>query len=254
VKLRNTAAFCLAAAFVGSTAIAIRQIQGQSEPQQKDQSRVQLLDRSAETLAIRAKLREPIALDFTRTRLSDALKFVKSATVGPNDSGIPIYVDPIGLQEAEKTMNSRVSIKAKGIPLKTSLKYLLKPLGLTYRVKEGLLTITSESSEGGDPETTKSIEAKLQTKLALDFENTPLKEVLDFVQAASQGPNDPGLALVVDPVGLREAKVTESTPVSIQAKELPLEISLKWLLKPLGLAYTFEDGFLMITSETFLDR
>ena len=38
------------------------------------------------------------------TPLEDVLKYVKQATTTNNYSGIPIYVDPIGLQEAEKSM------------------------------------------------------------------------------------------------------------------------------------------------------
>ena len=81
------------------------------------------------------------------TPLEDVLKYIKSATQGPNDTGIPIYVDPVGLQEAEKTMTSPVTLDLEGVPLKTTLRLLLKQLGLTYTVKDGLLTITSESSE-----------------------------------------------------------------------------------------------------------
>jgi hypothetical protein len=75
------------------------------------------------------------------------LKYIKAATQGPNDSGIPIYVDPVGLNEAEKTFTSPVTLDLEGVPLKSTLRLLLKQLGLTYTVKEGLLTITSESSE-----------------------------------------------------------------------------------------------------------
>src|SRR5260370_38072621 len=83
---------------------------------------------------------------YNATPLEDLLKDIKSATQGPNDSGIPIYVDPVGLQEAEKTMTSPVTLDLEGVPLKATLRLLLKQLGLTYTVKDGLLTITSESS------------------------------------------------------------------------------------------------------------
>src|SRR5258707_560892 len=43
----------------------------------------------------------------------DLLKEVKTATAGPNYAGIPIYVDPVGLQEAEKTMISPVNVSRK---------------------------------------------------------------------------------------------------------------------------------------------
>jgi hypothetical protein len=109
---------------------------------------VDLLDRDPKTKSILAKLDEPISMNFANeTPLEDVLKYIKSATQGPNDSGIPIYVDPVGLQEAEKTMTSPVTLDLEGVPLKTTLRLLLKQLGLTYTVKDGLLTITSESSE-----------------------------------------------------------------------------------------------------------
>ncbi len=37
------------------------------------------------------------------TPLDDVLKYIKQATTTPTFSGIPIYVDPVGLQEAERS-------------------------------------------------------------------------------------------------------------------------------------------------------
>jgi hypothetical protein len=109
---------------------------------------VDLLDRDAKTKTILAKLDEPISMSFANeTPLEDVLKYIKSATQGPNDTGIAIYVDPVGLNEAEKTLTSPVTLDLEGVPLKTTLRLLLKQLGMTYTVKDGLLTITSESSE-----------------------------------------------------------------------------------------------------------
>ena len=109
---------------------------------------VDLLDRDPKTKAILAKLEEPIAMSFANeTPLEDVLKYIKSATQGASDNGIPIYVDPVGLNEAEKTMTSPITLDLEGVPLKTTLRLMLKQLGLTYTVKDGLLTITSESSD-----------------------------------------------------------------------------------------------------------
>src|SRR5262249_26484210 len=97
--------------------------------------------------ALLQKLEQPISMSFANeTPLEDVLKYIKSATQGPNDTGIPIYVDPVGLNEAEKTMTSPVSLDLEGVPLRITLRLLLKQLGLTYDVKNGLLTITAESS------------------------------------------------------------------------------------------------------------
>jgi hypothetical protein len=78
------------------------------------------------------------------TPLADVLKYVKNATRQPDDDGIRIFVDPIGLDEAGVTMASSVVIHMEGVPLRVSLFRCLKPLGLIYRVKEGFLQITSE--------------------------------------------------------------------------------------------------------------
>lgn len=79
--------------------------------------------------------------------LEDVLKAIRDATRRPNDNGIPIYVDPVGLQEAEKTLQSTITIDLEGVPLRTSLHLALKQLGMTYGVAGGLLHITSVESE-----------------------------------------------------------------------------------------------------------
>jgi hypothetical protein len=107
-----------------------------------------LLEPDPKTKAILAKLEQPVTMSFANeTPLEEVLKYVKVATQGPNDNGLPIYVDPIGLNEAGRTMVSPVSLDLEGVPLKTTLRLLLKQLGLTYTVKSGLLTITAESSD-----------------------------------------------------------------------------------------------------------
>jgi hypothetical protein len=107
-----------------------------------------LLGRDDKTKALLAKLEEPVAMSFNEeTPLEDVLKYVKQATTTATYQGIQIYVDPIGLNEADKTMTSTVrNMDLDGVPLKTTLRLLLRQLGLTYSVRDdGLLTITSET-------------------------------------------------------------------------------------------------------------
>jgi hypothetical protein len=107
-----------------------------------------LRDPDPKTKAILSKLEQPVAMSFpNETPLDEVLKYIKAMTQGPNDSGIPIYVDPVGLNEASRTLASPVTLELEGVPLKTTLRLLLKQLGLTYTVKDGLLTITSEGSD-----------------------------------------------------------------------------------------------------------
>jgi hypothetical protein len=101
-------------------------------------------DKSPARKRILAKLDEPVAMNFANeTPLEDVLKYIQAASRGKNDPGIPVYVDPVGLQEAEKTMNSRIQMNLEGVPLKTTLRLLLKQLGLAYCVKDGMLIISS---------------------------------------------------------------------------------------------------------------
>jgi hypothetical protein len=140
---------------------------GYSEPQLDRMSiaianlapKVAAKDTSPRTKAILTQLEQPISMNFAdEVPLEDVLKYIKSASEGPNNPGIPIYVDPVGLQEADKTTTSPVTLDLEGVPLKTTLRLMLKQLGLAYCVKDGLLIISSphgiyqELLEAADPE------------------------------------------------------------------------------------------------------
>jgi RNA polymerase sigma factor (sigma-70 family) len=99
------------------------------------------------SLAVIAKLEMPVAMSFpNETPLEDVLKYIKQATTSPDSSGIPIYIDPMGLQEAERTMTSTIQIDLEGVPLRRTLQLALKQLGLVYFVDDGILCITNEAS------------------------------------------------------------------------------------------------------------
>jgi hypothetical protein len=97
---------------------------------------------------ILAKLDEPISMSFNEEcPLEDVLKYVKQATTTATYPGIPIYVDPIGLQEADKTMTSTVrNMDLEGVPLSVTLGLLLKQLDLEYVVRDGMLKIGNAST------------------------------------------------------------------------------------------------------------
>jgi hypothetical protein len=76
----------------------------------------------------------------------DVIKHVKSATTDQDfPSGIPIYVDPKGLAEADKTLDSQVTIDLEGVPLGKSLKLVVSQLDLTYAVRHGMVIITGRN-------------------------------------------------------------------------------------------------------------
>jgi hypothetical protein len=99
--------------------------------------------------AIHRALERPISMPFqSDTPLGDALEYVRQATSqgeGAIEGGVPIYVDEIGLQEAEQSLQSPVRISLEGIPLKTTLRLLLDQLDLGYEVyPDGLIEISAK--------------------------------------------------------------------------------------------------------------
>jgi hypothetical protein len=95
---------------------------------------------------IREALERPISMHFpNETLLEDALKAIRDATRSPDGRSISIYVDPIGLQEAEKTMQSPVTLNLEGVVARTALGLILNQIGMRSSIQEGVLIITSDT-------------------------------------------------------------------------------------------------------------
>jgi RNA polymerase sigma factor (sigma-70 family) len=141
--------------------------------------------------AILAKLEEPISIPFgDETPLEDVLKYLKQATTTEKFAGIPIYVDPVGLQEADKSMTSTVRIELDGVPLRRTLQLLLKQLGLAYSVEDGLLFITSEQSEhvslGPSMRTAPPMMLKVLKAQRGELPVDEMKEAIEFLRTRRQ--------------------------------------------------------------------
>ncbi len=91
---------------------------------------------------IREKLNEPVAVSFQARPLSYAVDTISQMT------GIPIILDPLGLNAEGLTSEQPVSLELNGnsISLKSALNLLLEPIGLTYVVRDEVLKITSAST------------------------------------------------------------------------------------------------------------
>lgn len=104
----------------------------------------------AKAIPILEQLERPIPMTFeTATRLGDVLEYIRKETVSDDmKNGIPIYVDDLGLQEAEQTLESPIQINLEGIPLRMTLELMLRQLDLAYHVyPDGLIEITSKTRE-----------------------------------------------------------------------------------------------------------
>jgi RNA polymerase sigma factor (sigma-70 family) len=93
---------------------------------------------------IDAALEKVVNMHFPQeTSLEVVLKYVKEKTKDASGRSIPIYLDPVAFAEAEKTFDSPVTLDIDGLPLRTTLRLLLRQLNLEYRVRSGLLYIAN---------------------------------------------------------------------------------------------------------------
>ena len=96
-------------------------------------------------LAIEAKLKEPISLNVDKQPLSEAITFLQNYT------GLNIVLDPKALSDEGLTSAAPVSLTVNNVQIKTALKLLLRPLGLTYKAEDEVLLITSpQASDDAD--------------------------------------------------------------------------------------------------------
>ena len=96
-------------------------------------------------------MKRPLALSYPDdASLEQVLKDIKLRSTGQPKlpAGIPIFVDPIGLSEADKTMMSTVRKQPSDqkLTLREHLKRVLEPLGLDFTIKDGFLMITSQEA------------------------------------------------------------------------------------------------------------
>jgi hypothetical protein len=97
---------------------------------------------------IMRKLDQPIPMHFPEdTPLEEVLKHIRNATADVNFPGIPIYVDPVGLRNAEKSLTSTVrNINWDAIPVRDGLSICLKQLDLGFSVRSGFIMITEDAT------------------------------------------------------------------------------------------------------------
>jgi hypothetical protein len=119
--------------------------------QQRREARLRSALRSARNAneeAIRVALNQPLDLKLI-PKLTLALLLTEIKRVTRNGvlwDVIPFFVDPIGMQEAERSMNSPVTVSSQSVPIKEALDEALSQLKLDYVVRDGFLWITSKES------------------------------------------------------------------------------------------------------------
>ena len=93
---------------------------------------------------IEAKLNEPITINWKNQPLGKAIDFLRGYT------GLNIHLDSKALADESRTEADPVTIVADKMSLKKVLQLMLSPLGMTYRVNDEVLMITSPQTARND--------------------------------------------------------------------------------------------------------
>ena len=101
-----------------------------------------------ENVRIRKVLDQKIPMQFRDpTSLEDFLNYIRAKTWETDGREVPIYVDPVGLLDADKTMKDTIQIDLENCPLSTTLELALRQLSLVSYVRDGMVHITSTASD-----------------------------------------------------------------------------------------------------------
>jgi|GEM_PF-5158911 len=202
------------------------------------------------------------------TPFKDVLRFIRESTRGKDGKGEPlgVYLDAVTMQEAELTMETPVAapflLGQSKVPLHTYLKFFLKPLGLTHSVHDGLVVIDSPCDDCPEPVEISAEYAwawlLLHEEIPLHFpKGTTLGDALQTIQRATVGkrPGGRGLAIYLDPNGLRAAEKSPASPATFEIDRAPLCTSLGLLLKTEGLVFAVgDDGLVTVTDNNGLNE
>src|SRR5262249_14765133 len=77
------------------------------------------------------------SINVDKQPLSEAIKFLQDYT------GLNMVLDPKGLSDEGITFAAPVTLSVNNVSIKTALKLMLRPLGLTYKVEDEVVLITS---------------------------------------------------------------------------------------------------------------
>jgi hypothetical protein len=92
---------------------------------------------SSTTMRIYAALQEKTDFQFTQTPLTDALGFLKDY------HQVNLWIDVAALQAQGINPEKDVTLEISGITLRSGLKLLLEPQGLTFVVEDEILKVTT---------------------------------------------------------------------------------------------------------------
>ncbi len=186
--------------------------------------------------------RERIDIDVANVPLADALETVR------NTARINIHVSKRVDQEM---LERRVSLSERSLLLRDVFQRLLQPNGLTYLFRDGVVFVTmAEEPETRIERFPRYVENTLEgrafveqlsiSRVTLDFEETPLPAIVDFMRDLLQ------TNILIDTLAIEHP---EEIRASLRVTELHFGSALHLLTESCDLEIYVIDGHIKITSK-----
>jgi hypothetical protein len=101
----------------------------------------------------------------------------------------------------------------------------------------------------------KEILAKLEERVPMPFPNeTPLVDVLKYIQTSTLRKYQFPIPIYVDPAGLKLAKRSLTSTFTLEVENAPLKETLPRVLEQLQLEFVVDDGVLFISAPELIER
>lgn len=169
--------------------------------------------------------------------------------------GLPVLLDDRGVAFAkQETGKVEIEFIESGVPLRTALRRMLRPLGLQAVVEDEGLVITADPSAlvhqgigtsrwiNIDQDAAEKIAAALDAETQIEFVEVPLEEAIASIVKQHSIP------IYLDRRALEENGLATDQPVTLTLSKHKLRNVLAFLLRELDLTYTVQGESLVITT------
>ncbi len=196
--------------------------------------------------ALVEKLQSPAILEFVETPLTDLVDYCKET------HKLVIRIDRTAIRAAGVAKDPEITINVRGVSFRSAMVLMLRQQGLTCVVLPEFLVITTpvgakkwQGTPLADiacpPDAEKKIKEALKTKTALEFVETPLKDVVDYIKDLHK------IEVQLDQRAMASAKIDAYQPITLNVKDVSLDAGLKLMLTELKLTHKIQDEVLLIT-------
>ena len=183
-------------------------------------------------------MKKPVSFDFIETPLQDVVAFLRTL------AEVDLALDP----KAKKGEWPCITLKVAQMRLDRAVRWVCRLAGLVPVWREGTLLLTSpalarEEIIAGQAwrrfqrAPSPQLAELMARKLGMEFVRRPLKDALAFISTLTK------LTFVLDP------KLAEDQlpPVTVNARDLPLDRAIWAICRSAGLIPTWRDASILIT-------